>query len=86
MDPRKTYVLSVNINGHGKQFVFGQTHEVCEEWVQVIEQARSAFVAKSSLRDFERNGSARAQEEFHDEGAMKYEYVPDYAVIREREA
>lgn len=85
MDPSKTYVLPVNVNGYKRVLEFGKSHELPEEWVQVVEQARSAYIAKSSLREFERTGNARPQEEFADSG-MRYEYAPDYRVIREREA
>lgn len=85
MDRNKHYELPVNINGYAKSFAFGKRHEVPAEWVKVIQNARSAYVAKSALREFERTGHARAQDEWGNTG-MQYEYVPDYGVIIEKEA
>lgn len=84
MDPRKVYALPVGVNGHYMRFEFGKSHEAPEEFVQVIEQAKSAYIQSNALDRFQDGWRGRPQAEAYSQGPdQTYEYVPDYGVRRE---
>ena len=83
MDPRKTYRLPVGVNGHYRYFEFGKSHEAEDEYVQQIEQAKSAFIESNALDRFEGGWKGRPQREAHMGPEQRYEAVHDYGVRRE---
>lgn len=83
MDPRKRYVLPVGVNGHYMHFEFGKSHEAPEEFVKVIEQAKSAYIQSNALDRFEEGWKGRPQAQAYSGPDQAYEYVPDYGVRRE---
>jgi hypothetical protein len=84
MDPQKRYILPVGVNGYVKQFEFGKSHEAEEEYVQHIEQARSAYIQSNALDRFADGWRGRPQAQAYAANPeQSYQHVPDYGVRRE---
>ena len=84
MDPMKSYILSVGVNGYVKQFEFGKQHEAEDEYIQQIEQAKSAYIRSNALDRHAEGWRGRPQAQAYSSGPdQSYEYVPDYGVRRE---